>query len=390
MLMKLMAGAFRLVASAMQALPLKRRIVLMSRQSSKPSLDFKMLAQKLQSSYPDVEVSMCLTQPELASKVAFAAGTLKQLKVASTAKVVVADGYIPAVCIPTKRSGASVMQMWHALGAVKKFGYQSVDTPAGRSAADAQAACMHKNYDCIVAGSIGSVPFFAQAFGYPASAVKTLGLPRIDYLVDSSEQSSRRVQMAAIAASNPVFANGKTTVLYAPTLRKGANYEGWLDRAVHDLASHCDASRVNFIVAGHPLNNHVEQSALNGLEHVSFIQGASTIDLLGLADCVITDYSAVAFEAGIISKPVFFYVPDIDVYRSSPGLNIDPLAEYPNVSSKDAAELMSLVAQHTGDSGAIEQDSAFAAMIDRDFAPLLDGKCTARIAAELAAMLDRS
>ena len=111
---------------------------------------------------------------------------------------------------------------------------------------------------------------------------------------------------------------------------------------------------------------------------------------MGLADCVITDYSAVAFEAGIIGKPVFFYVPDINEYRASPGLNIDPLAKFPQVSSPDAAKLMGHIADHVQSNGRIAKDDGFAAMIERDFGSLLDGRCTQRIAAELVRMLDRS
>lgn len=390
MMMKLMASTFRLAASVMCFASLKRRIVLMSRQSSKPSLDFTLLAQELAQSYPDIEVNMCLSQPELASKAAFAGGTLRQLKEASSTAVVVADGYIPAVCIPNKRKGTQVMQMWHALGAIKKFGYQSVDTPAGRSSAAAQAACMHKNYDVIVAGGMDSVEYFSQAFGYPADVIAPLGLPRIDYLVGDADDAPRKLKMEAIAAANPQFTNGKMTILYAPTLRKGAGYQGWLGNAVLDLASRCDGGRVNFVVAAHPLNNHIEPGVLDGLDHVSFVDDAPTIDLLGLADCVITDYSAVAFEAGIIGKPVFFYVPDINEYRASPGLNIDPLAKFPQVSSPDAAKLMGHIADHVQSNGRIAKDDGFAAMIERDFGSLLDGRCTQRIAAELVRMLDRS
>lgn len=390
MMMKLMARVFSLVASVLHLLPLKRRIVLMSRQSSKPSLDFKLLAAELERNHPDVEVRMCLSEPELASKTAFLSGTIKQLREASCAAVVVADGYIPAVCIPSKREGTSVVQMWHALGAIKKFGYQSVGTPAGRSFASAKAACMHKNYDEVIAGSAGSIQYFSEAFGYELEDIRHLGLPRIDYLVGDSPQSARRKAMARIRGEHPVFDNGKPTILYAPTLRKGAGYDGWLGKAVEELASRCDPARFNFVVAAHPLNNHIDDKVLARLGHVTLVHGASTINLLGLADGVITDYSAIALEAGILGKPVFFYVPDIDVYRLSPGLNMDPVALFPAVSSADAAVLMEALARHVDDAGNILGDPAFESMIKRDFAAVMDGRCSERIAAELCRLLDRN
>jgi len=54
---------------------------------------------------------------------------------------------------------------------------------------------------------------------------------------------------------------------------------------------------------------------------------------------VITDYSAVAFEACVLDLPVFFWVYDIDEYVRAHGLNIDVLAEMPQVSSRDLEEL---------------------------------------------------
>lgn len=389
MMMKLMASVFRLVASLLHLMPLKQRVVFMSRQSSKLSLDFKMLADELQRSYPDMEVDTCLSEPELGGKLAFIGGTLRQLVAASTAKVVVVDGYVPAVCIPKKRKGAQVLQVWHAPGAVKKFGYQSVDTPAGRSSASAKAAHMHENYDVIVAGGPGAVVSLAEAFGYERGVVKPLGLPRIDYLADHRPDGPRCTRMESIRKANPVFDNGKITVLYAPTLRKGAGYEGWLTKAVEDLADGFDAGRYNFIIAGHPLNNGFDPAVMDRLSQVSFVRGAATIDLLGLADCVVTDYSAVSLEAGILGKPVYFYMPDIDVYRQSPGLNIDPLELFGEVASDDAAWLAAKIQQDAAQTGGLRQDAGFAQLIASGFEGTRNGGCSKRIAEEIVSLMDR-
>jgi CDP-ribitol ribitolphosphotransferase len=54
---------------------------------------------------------------------------------------------------------------------------------------------------------------------------------------------------------------------------------------------------------------------------------------------VITDYSAVAFEASVMDVPVYFYVYDHDEYARDCGLNIDPLVEMAQVSSTGIGEL---------------------------------------------------
>ncbi|MDR1184773.1 MAG: CDP-glycerol glycerophosphotransferase family protein, partial [Coriobacteriales bacterium] len=64
------------------------------------------------------------------------------------------------------------------------------------------------------------------------------------------------------------------------------------------------------------------------------------IDLLEIADYVITDYSAIAFEAALLRRKVLFYVPDIADYRLSPGLNIDMDELFPLITFGDVASLV--------------------------------------------------
>lgn len=381
-MMKVMALCLRALAAILRVLPVKNRVAFLSRQSGNLSMDYRMLMDQLRADYPDLELCTCINEPETKDLVSFVFGTLSQLKVASTSKVVIVDGYVPAVCIPAKRPGVKVVQLWHALGAVKRFGYQAVDTPAGRSSAAASVACMHEKYDFIVAGGPGAVECFAEAFGYDPSVVRPLGLPRVDYLTDSAEDAPRKCVMERILASHPFLGNGCHNVIYAPTLRKGPDYEQWLTDYVRDLASgFVDAGvsdDINLIITGHPLDSGMNELLLQEFPFVKLVSGVSTIDLLGFGDCVVTDYSAVAFEAGLAGKGVYFYFPDADAYRQSPGLNIDPLEQFPAESSQDAAELCRRIAQNDFGSAA-STDAEFRAFMDKYFAGVGFG-CTKNLA----------
>ena len=55
---------------------------------------------------------------------------VRQIWHVATAELCLVDGDVPAVSLP-KRHRSRVVQVWHALGAIKKFGYQALDTPAG-------------------------------------------------------------------------------------------------------------------------------------------------------------------------------------------------------------------------------------------------------------------
>ena len=382
-MMKLMALVLRLFAKVICLFPLKRRIVFLSRQSSNLSLDYRLLIAEIHRQYPDTEVAVCINEPETKNKLSFVTGTLRQLRYAMTSQVVVVDGYVPAVCIPDKRPGVTVVQMWHALGAVKKFGYQSVGTAAGRSEKAAQDARMHRNYDTIIAGGAAAAPWYSEAFGYPEDAIVPLGLPRIDYLRDADPASPRARRMADLAEKYP-FLTDRPCVLYAPTLRKGAGYENWLTDYVKALAESWDGDKLDLVVAAHPLDNSFDESLLATYDFLHVVRGASTIDLLGLVDYVITDYSAVAFEAGLLQRAVYFYIPDVCAYRQSPGLNIDLLTAFPEASSTDAGELAKRISADFSSSR--KGGDGFSAFVEEYF-QVVPARCSQAIAEYLQGCL---
>lgn len=62
------------------------------------------------------------------------------------------------------------------------------------------------------------------------------------------------------------------------------------------------------------------------------------------ADIVITDYSSIVYEAYLLGKLVGFYIPDIQYYRLSPGLNADPLELCPGLVADTPEQLAAMLA----------------------------------------------
>lgn len=332
----LIARCISLAYSILSLLPKQNKISLFSRQGKTGSLDFRMLASAIETSCPEAKLQICATDPESKSKLSFGLAMPKMLYHAATSRVCVLEGYIPAVSIPDLDKQTCVIQLWHAMGAIKKFGYQSLGTEAGRSVEAADALGMHKNYDWIISAGKGAIPAYAEAFGYDQSRILPFGMPRMDYLLDCSAASPRLERAAQVQELYPWLASDVCTkILYVPTLRKGARYEGWMNREVERLSEAFSGTGCKIVVAGHPLDGGGDEQRARARENVSFVKGVSSIDLLHFADHVVTDYSAIAFEAGLLQKPVWFYVPDIEEYRLSPGLNIDPLIEFPRGAFSD-------------------------------------------------------
>lgn len=343
--MALVVWLARLLYRACCLFPQRRKIVLLSRQAARP-LDFALLVPELSRRFPDRRIVWCCVAEIGRMSVSL---MVRQIWHVATAELCLVDGYVPAVSLP-KRHRSRVVQVWHALGAIKKFGYQALDTPAGRPSRIARELRMHRGYDLVIAGLPGAVPVFSEAFDVPEERIAALGLPRVDYLRSPLFAERRRKRftradrvLAEAFVRYPEDVRERPLVLYAPTFRKANADEHWLAHAVDDLRQALAGANVRIAVAGHPLE-HAHDEAGEAGAPVAFVHGVATIDLLHAASYVVTDYSTVAFEAGFAEKPVLFYVPDIEEYRLSPGLNVDPLRDLPTLSSQSAAGLAPVIA----------------------------------------------
>ena len=78
--------------------------------------------------------------------------------------MIIVDGYNIPVSVLKHKKNTTVIQMWHALAAIKKFGYQSIGYKDGVNKTIAKILKMHANYDYVISGSEAMKPYFAEAF----------------------------------------------------------------------------------------------------------------------------------------------------------------------------------------------------------------------------------
>ena len=91
------------------------------------------------------------------------------------------------------------------------------------------------------------------------------------------------------------------------------------------------------IVKAHPLSKmHLD-------EKYTAKGNFTTFELMKIADVIITDYSACAYEASLLMKPLYFFVPDFDEYVKDRGLNVDVRKELPGAVFYDAESLSDAV-----------------------------------------------
>ena len=305
-----------------------KKITFISRQSDEITLDFRLLKEEIEKR--DKSIKMFFICKRMKKSVfgllEYFFSILRQMHAIATSKVVVIDSYCIPVSILKHKKGTYILQIWHSIGKIKKSGYQTLDTPSGRSSKLAKAMNMHKNYDAIIASSPAFDKFYEEGFNVTNDKLLHYGLPRIDYLLNNEQKIKKDIYQVY-----PEFEN-KKIVLYAPTFR---TYEvDGFDKLLNEYNS----DDFILIVKCHP-NQKLNNTNSNFYNCNEF----KSTDLLMISDYVITDYSSIALEAAALNKKVLFYVYDYDIYMKNNGLNIDFYKILPSCSSKDIKDLFKII-----------------------------------------------
>ena len=340
---KVLLTILNMIYSIMKLFPVGEKITFVSRQSDKKSEDMELLERSIRRKDPGLEQFFLCKKLEggIFSKIGYCFHVFKQMYHIATSKVVVLDSYCISVSALKQRESLVVIQMWHALGSLKKFGFSIVGEGEGRNAKLADVFSMHRNYTYILTSSRVCAPNFAEAFGYDDKHMKVMTLPRVDKLTDWSFKED---YLRRIYDEYPEFRE-KKVVVYAPTLRVDRN----ISEAVQNLAAAFSDSQYIFVLKKHPL---MQVNSETGVVDNKF----TTLEMLFAADYVICDYSAIIFEAAIIGKPLFFYTFDYETYGEERDFYMDYDAEMPGVISADPRVLAEAVA---ADDYSIDRIKAF-------------------------------
>lgn len=313
----------------LKLLPVKKdKIVLLSRQSNSVSIDFFMIKQELLKRYSGYEIVILNKKIDKSFKsiISYYFHIYKQMYHIATTNICIIDTYIIPISILKHKKSLQIYQIWHAMGTVKKFGYQTLDKPCGKDKKISLLMNMHKNYTNIICGSEAIRKSLAEAFNYEVEKVIPNDLPRIDYLLKEKENIRKKIYKVYPKLRK------KKNILYVPTFRTYKN-----DR-VNDLINSIDLSKYNLIIKSHP----VEKFDVPNIENLKY-DSFSALQMLSVADFVITDYSTISVESTVLNIPLYFYIFDYDRYKVENGLNIDIKKEMPNVCFEDAKNLVNFI-----------------------------------------------
>lgn len=299
----------KIIYCPMKWIKSKNKVVYISRQFNNPTLDFSLIKEEMERIDPSIQNVLLTKRLEkgFVNTISYVFHMLKQMYHIATSKVVIVDTYCIPVCVLKHKETIKIIQIWHAMGAIKKFGYQTLGKNAGAEKEIADVMCMHKNYDYVLCSSKVTKDYYCEAFNVDESKIKYIGMPRVDYILKEKNTDE-------IYKEYPQLKD-KINVLYVPTFRKGKKIR------IKKLIDKFDTTKYNLIIKLHPLDRkeykYIEKDG------VIFDEKFKSYDLLEVSDKIITDYSSLAIEVTLLNKPLYFYAYDFDEYGEDPGLNLD-------------------------------------------------------------------
>ncbi len=334
-LVKIAIAVMQLFYQLFKLFPVQNKIVFISRQADEPSLDFHLLADEIRRERPEYQtVMLCrMLNSGILSKISYALHILRQEYHMATSRAVILDSYCIAASVLTHRKSLLVIQMWHSVGTMKKFGYSILDKPEGSSSRIAHLMKMHHGYSYVLCAGEGYADHLAQGFNVDPSIIKIFPLPRIELLQDKEYIEKKRRE---IFAAYPDLDPDKKIIVYVPTFRRAEDKD--FDKALAELAAALDPVKYQLIVKAHPLSGyHGQKFETRG----SFMtcDEFSSMDMLLVADAVVSDYSCIIYEAAVLMKPLYFYTYDYDSYMSTRDIYMDYKKEIPGPMAGDGRSL---------------------------------------------------
>lgn len=233
-----------------------------------------------------------------------------------TAKYVFLEDVYNYLQFYTPLPGQEIIQLWHAAGAYKKFGFS-------RKNEQIKISTGHKKYTKAIVSADSIKPCYAEAYGISEDKIVATGVPRTDIFFD--EKWKKKV-LDDFHNKYPETV-GKKIILFAPTYRGTkvpmAYYdmnEVPLEKLKEKFGKECifvsklhPAAYNNMKMRGEKLGN-----GDNFWLDVSDLRDIN--DILPVADILVTDYSSVIFDWLLLDRPIIYYAYDKDDYQGDRGL----------------------------------------------------------------------
>lgn len=252
----------------------------------------------------------------------------------ATSSHVIIDNYYAFLSVTNFKETVKCVQIWHAVGAFKKFGLEDASNTIRKNTALERFQNVYDCYDNIVVGSDKMADIFMKAFNLPDDRFIYSGVPRTDFFFDSYQIEMAKVEFIQ---DFPIV-NNKKVLLYAPTYRDNELKQDKLHINLNKLY-HSFKHEYVLLLRLHPaVSSNFENKYPGFVFNVTEYPNINHL-LVG-ADILITDYSSIPFEYALLGKPIIFYLYDFEEYQKNRGLFINDLNDYPGLIAKTTDDIV--------------------------------------------------
>lgn len=266
--------------------------------------------------------------PSQIRKVKF--GSLQSLYELSTAKIWI-DNVRNYKGVHKKRKQFYI-QTWHGGISLKRIEKDVEDTLTKKYIKEAQYD--GTIIDLLITNNKDQEKYFKEIFWYDGG-ILCCGTPRNDIIYKNEDKTKEKVYSYFGIDKN------KKIVMYAPTFRKDEN----IDAYIFDYEKCCRILSKKFgdefvmLIRLHP--NVSEKSGQ--IEYSDNVKNASKYpdiqEMIAATEVIITDFSSLSLDAGLVNKPVFTIAKDFDNYIKNDRKMLYNIDELPFTMNKTEEEL---------------------------------------------------
>lgn len=296
-------------------LPIKRKkIVFINGHSDLLNGNIKAIYDEIKENNKDYEL-ICYTKKDMVDSsnksIKRLLNNIFKLYTICTVKNIIVNDYISLFAKFKIRKETNLIQVWHAGGAFKKFGIDSLQNIKNEDNMKNCVAC-HSQYDKLIVSSKEVSKIYANALGVSEDKVLPFGLARADKFYN--QEIKNKIENDFLER-HPELKN-KKIILYAPTYRDGERKKFNLQLDLEYL--HNNLPEEYFIVTKmHPFIKNGVVVPFNLSDRVMDLSDEDIDDLMISSKLLITDYSSMIFEYAIMEKPMIFFAYDLPLYNNS-------------------------------------------------------------------------
>ena len=259
--------------------------------------------------------------------------SISSLKKLATSKYIfLNDNFFPFAFMKFNKE-TTVIQLWHAPGAFKKFGGSVENASMLKKISD------YTDYLIITSKHIED--YYSEAFQIDKSKIRPLGLPRADYYFENHGTDSLRDNFNKKYNLDP----DKKIILYTPTFRENKEFNNVFNYLNLDEFNRELSDEYVLVLRLHPKikNFYSNEISVDG-DYIDCSDYKNEQELLLLSDILITDYSSIMIEFGLLNKPIVFFAYDLDNYLANErGFYLDYKNDLPGPIVQTTDELINCI-----------------------------------------------